>query len=296
MELRNFGDMAAFVAAVRTGSYTKAGAQLGLSRSAVGKSIVRLEERLGARLLNRTTRSLSLTDDGQLVFERCRQILEDLEEVDASLAERRATPTGVLKLTVPISFGQRRLLPVLDAYLRRWPGLKAEVAFTDRFADIIDEGFDLAVRIGDDHSDSRFLTRSIGTQQFVVCGAPAYFQRRPAPTSPQDLGQHDTVFFLREGARLAWRFSTPQGPYGFSGPGRMALDSAEAIRASGVAGSGLIWLPTYIVQDDIDQGLLVPVLEDFRSPADPIRVIYPSKRHLSPRVRGFIDMLDDIGR
>ncbi|WP_321960591.1 LysR family transcriptional regulator [Paraburkholderia sp. J7] len=291
MEPNRFGDITAFVAAVKSGSFTSAAASLGLTRSAVGKSIVRLETRMGVRLLNRTTRKLSLTDEGMVVYERWRQVLEDLDEVDATMALRRGKPTGTLKLTAPLSFGQRHILPVLDAYMKQWPELRADIWFTDRFVDLVEEGFDIAVRIGTPKDDSQILTRTVGWQQFVTCASPDYIERRGVPQTPQDLAAHDTIAFLSGERPNPWRFLTPNGLYLFEGPGRLNIDSSEALRAAALAGFGLVHLPTYILGNDLDSGALVQVLEAFRPQPDPIRVLYPSKRHLSPRIRAFIDLL-----
>lgn len=291
MEPNRFGDIAAFEAAVKSGSFTAAADSLGLTRSAVGKSIARLEARLGVRLLNRTTRKLSLTDEGRVVHERWRQILEDLEEVDATMALRRGTPSGTLKLTAPLSFGQRHILPVLDAYLKQWPELRADLSFTDRFVDLVEDGFDLAVRIGAPTDDSQLLTRTVAWQQFVVCAAPDYLARRGTPHTPQDLAGHDAIVLIGAERRRAWHLQTPDGPFVFAGPGRLNIDSSEAMRESALAGFGLVHLPSYIVGGDLRAGTLVEVLQAYRAAPDPIRVVYPSKRHLSPRVRAFIDLL-----
>jgi DNA-binding transcriptional LysR family regulator len=291
MEHNRFSDISAFVAAVKSGSFTAAASSLGLTRSAVGKSIVRLEARMGVRLLHRTTRKLSLTDEGQVVFERWRQILDDLDEVDAAMAQRRSQPTGTLKLTAPLSFGQRHVLPVLDAFLKQWPELRADVRFTDRFVDLVEEGVDIAVRIGEPKDDSRLLTRTIAWQQFVTCASPDYLARRGTPRMPQDLAGHDTMAFLGREHASAWRFLTPQGLALFEGPARLNMDSSEALREAALAGFGLAHQPTYITGNDLRQGRLVEVLQAYRPPPDPIRIVYPSKRHLSPRVRAFIDLL-----
>lgn len=291
MELNRIGDIAAFVAAVKTGSFTAAAASLGLTRSAVGKSVVRLEARFGVRLLNRTTRQLSLTDEGQIMYERCRQIMEDLEDVDATMAMRRNKPTGTLRLTAPLSFGQRHILPVLDVYLKQWPALRADIAFTDRMVDLVDEGFDIAIRIGEPKDDSGILTRTIGTQRFLTCASPDYLARRGTPQTPQALHEHDIITLRSADRPRAWHFDTSAGPYVFDTQGRLTIDSSEAMRAAALAGFGIVQLPTYITGDALHSGDLVPVLEEFTPIPDPIRIIYPSKRHLSPRIRAFIDLL-----
>ncbi|MDP9686927.1 UNVERIFIED_ORG: DNA-binding transcriptional LysR family regulator [Pseudomonas mohnii] len=290
MEANRFGDIAAFVCAVKVGSFTCAAASLGLTRSAVGKSIVRLEGRMGARLLNRTTRKLSLTDEGYVAYERWKQILEDLDEVDATMALRRGRPTGTFKLTAPLSFGQRHILPILDAYLKQWPELRADVWFTDRFVDLVEEGVDIAIRIGAPKDDSRLLTRTVGWQQFATCASPSYLARCGVPQMPADLVGHDTIAFIG-GQASVWRYQTPTGLYFHEQPGRLNIDSSEAMREAALTGIGLIHLPTYITGNDLRDGTLVEVLKPYRASPDPIRVVYASKRQLSPRVRAFIDLL-----
>ncbi|WP_020653058.1 LysR family transcriptional regulator [Massilia niastensis] len=291
MEPHRLGDIAAFVTAVKAGSFTAAADVLGVTRSAIGKSIVRLESWFGVRLLNRTTRSLSLTDEGKLVVERYRQVLEDLDEIDATIAQRRARPTGTLRLTAPLSFGQRHILPLLDAYLKQWPELRADIALTDRFIDLVEEGFDIAIRIAAPRDDTQLLTRTIARQQFITCAAPGYLARRGAPLQPQEVAAHDAIVLVAGGRPRGWDFITPDGPWRFDGPGRLHIDSSEALRAAALGGFGLVTLPTYIVGADLRAGLLVEVLDDYRPAPDPIDLLYPSKRHLSPRIRAFIDLL-----
>lgn len=291
MEPNRFGDIAAFVSAVKAGSFTAAAASLGLTRSAVGKSIARLEARMAVRLLNRTTRKLSLTDEGQVAFERWRQILEDLDEVDSDMAQRRGRPTGTLRLTAPLSFGQRHVRPILDAYLKQWPQLRADVRFTDRFVDLVEEGVDVAVRIGAPKEDSQLLTRTVAWQEYSTCASPDYLATHGVPQVTEDLLKHDKIAFLSGERAKAWCFQTEEGLHYCEEPGRLNIDSSESMLDSARAGFGLIHLPTYITGEDLRAGTLVEVLREFRPPAEPIRIVYPSKRHLSPRVRGFIDLL-----
>lgn len=211
MEPNRFGDIAAFVSAARAGSFTAAAATLGLTRSAVGKSIARLEARMAVRLLNRTTRKLSLTDEGLVAYERWRQILDDLDEVESTMAQRRGKPTGTLRLTAPLSFGQRHVLPILDRYLKQWPELRADIRFTDRFVDLVEEGIDVAVRIGVPKEDSQLLTRTVAWQQFVTCASPAYLDERGVPQVPGDLYGHDKIAFLAGEKVMPWRFHTEAG-------------------------------------------------------------------------------------
>lgn len=291
MELNRIGDIAAFIAAVDAGSYTRATTSVGLSRSAIGKSITRLEAQLGVRLLTRTTRQLSLTEEGCIMYERCKRILEDLEAVDDAMALRREKPTGTLRLTAPLSLGQRHILPVIDRFLRASPALRADVVFTDRFVDLIDEGFDIAIRIGAPRVDSRILTRTIATQHMITCASPRYLAERGVPITPEALREHDTIFFRSAERRRRWRYATPDGEFVYEGPGRIDIDSSEAMLSSALSGFGIIQLPDYLAAEALAQGTLVAILTEFKIPPDPVRIIYPSKRYLSPRIRGFVDLI-----
>jgi DNA-binding transcriptional LysR family regulator len=291
MDANRLGDITAFVTAVKAGSFTAAAETLGVTRSAIGKGVARLEGSLGVRLLNRTTRTLSPTDEGRLVFERYRQILEDLDEVDASMAQRRASPSGILRLTAPLSFGQRHILPLLDVYLKQWPALRADISFTDRFVDLVEDGLDIAIRIGMMDDDSRLLAKTIAWQQFVTCASPDYLGRRGTPCEPAELEAHDRIVLGNARRFRPWHFNGPQGPLRIDRPARLYIDSSEALRAAALGGFGLVNLPTYIVGPDIHAGSLAEVLAGYRCRPEPIRLIYPSRRHLSPRVRAFIDLV-----
>lgn len=293
MELNRIKDIAAFIAVVNSGSYTKATHTLGLSRSAIGKSITRLESQLGVRLLNRSTRQLSLTDEGCVMYERCKQILEDLEDVDAAMALRREKPTGTLKLTAPLSLGQRHILPLIDNFLNEWPELRADIVFSDRYVDLIEEGFDIAIRIGEPKNDSRILTRTIANQYMVTCASPLYLEKYGTPKTPQELKNHQTIFFRSAEKRRNWRYKTSKGEYIHDGPGRIDIDSSEAMITSAISGFGIIHLPDYLVYEALEEGKLISILNEFPVEAEPIRIIYPSKRHLSPRIRQFIDLVTD---
>ncbi|MDC8744739.1 LysR family transcriptional regulator [Xanthomonas campestris] len=291
MELHNLNDIAAFVGSVNAGSFTAAAAQLGVTRSAVGKSIVRLETRLQLRLLNRTTRSLSLTDDGRVLYDRCVGILEDLDAVEEALAFRRAIPSGRLRMSLPVALGRIHVLPYIETCLQRWPSLRIDATFSDRLVDLIEEGFDVAMRIGPPKEDSRLLTRTVAYQQMITCASPEYLSSRPALESPDALVTHECLHFVASGRLLPWYFRAGGERIGVVHAGRLQMDSAEALHGSAVAGLGIATLPSYLVNDALRTGKLVQVLAAFADEAEPIRVIYPSKRHLSPKVRLFIDQL-----
>ncbi|KER68495.1 LysR family transcriptional regulator [Burkholderia cepacia] len=290
MEPKRFADIATFVSVVRHGSFTAAAASMKLTRSALGKSVSRLEESMGVRLLNRTTRSISLTDEGSVVFERWAHVLEELEDVDAAVASRRREPTGTLKITAPVALGQRHVVPVINAFLRKWPNVRTELSLTPRFTDLIEEGFDIAIRVGHPKTNSEVLTRTVGWQQYMVCAAPSYLAARGTPTSPKELGAHDSIFFHSAGHALAWKLQDQGEQVVYEGPGRFMADNAEAIRNAVLSGAGLAYLPSYVVGADLISGQVIEVLEVFRPKPEPIRLMYPSKKYLSPRIRAFIDM------
>ncbi|CAN7738506.1 LysR family transcriptional regulator [Caballeronia sp. 15715] len=288
----NFNDIATFVSVVRAGSFTSAAQQLGITRSAVGKIIARLEARLQVRLLHRTPQSLGLTDDGEVYFARCTQILEDLEETETAMAARSATPTGTLRISVPIGLGHRHVLPVIESFLDSWPAVTAEVSFTDKFVDLVDEGFDIAVRVGEPKPDSRLIARVVATQKLVTCASPSYLAKRGVPATPSDLADHECLHFVSGGRLQPWSFAGV-GQETVNSTDRLRMDSAEAIVAAAVNGAGIVSMPLYLLATDIAQGRLQTILQGFEVEALPIRAIYPTRRHLAPKVRRFIDCLFD---
>lgn len=291
MGLNNFSEIATFVTVVKAGSFTVAAEQVGLTRSAVGKSIVRLEQRLKVRLLNRTSRSLSLTDDGKAFFDRCLQILEDLEETEDAMAQRSAAPHGRLRISAPFALGHRHLLPVLAAYLEAWPAVDVNVSFSDRYVDLIEDGIDIALRIGGPRADTSLIARTVAHERLMICAAPAYLQRRGIPRSIADLRQHECLFFSGAGRPTPWAFKVDGADSLVSGAGRLHMNSAQAIQDMAVAGIGIANLPTYLIEDDLRSGRLRPLLRTVEREGDPIRVLYPARQHLSPKVRLFIDLL-----
>lgn len=292
-DVPDFGGIRAFVAVAEARSFVAAARKLGLSRSALGKAIVRLETRLSTRLLHRTTRQVTLTAEGTEYLRRTQRILIDLAEAEASIRQDRPVPKGVLKLSLPNAYGRLRVLPVLKRFLESWPDLSAEVGFTDRPVDLVAEGIDLAVRIGSTASSADLVGRVIARSTIVLCAAPTYLERRGIPRLPNDLARHDRLHFgTGGGSSMRWRVGHPEGePVLVVGPGRVLLDSAEAIRDMVLGGFGIAELPRFLVQDDLESGSLVPVLEGQAREAVPISVLYPNRHHLAVRARLFIDRL-----
>ncbi|MBY5751135.1 LysR family transcriptional regulator [Rhizobium leguminosarum] len=298
MPRTNLNDILIFMAVVDAGSFIAGGQAVGLSRSAAGKAVIRLEDRLGVRLLNRTTRTLSLTEEGRMFYERGLRILVSVDEAEASVAGQDSTPRGVLRLTVDDAFGRLVVLPLLEKYLRAWPDIQVEVSFTDRLADIVEEGFDLAIRIGATATDTRLVSRVIATYKARLCASPSYLAERGEPRDVDDLAVHDCLISAGRNQRQGWRFRGEGGSWiKAQGRSRLRLDSGEAIRDAALAGLGIALLPDFLVTDDLAAGRLRQILADFETDDAKIVTLYPDKRLLEPRVRRFIDLIvEELGR
>jgi DNA-binding transcriptional LysR family regulator len=290
MTIDRMKDINAFVHVAEAKSFTTAAEQVGLSRSAVGKSIARLEDRLGVRLLQRTTRSVSLTGEGAVFHERCVRILADLDEAEMSMLSHSQAPRGRLRLELPVSFGRLHVLPILSQFMDKWPELSVSVSFNDRYVDLIDEGADLAIRLGGS-DDGRLMTRLLARHRLVTCATPAYLQSRGVPHSIDQLAGHSCLAFIHGGRPVEWRFSVDEQVRSVAINGRFSATNAEALRDATLAGYGIARLATFLISDDLRAGRLVPVLDQFSLDGPSVRAVYPSSRHLSPKVRSFIDEL-----
>ncbi|MBX4867030.1 LysR family transcriptional regulator [Rhizobium bangladeshense] len=298
MPRTNLNDILIFMAVVDAGSFIAGGQAMGLSRSAAGKAVTRLEERLGARLLNRTTRTLSLTDEGRVFYDHGLQILASVDEAEASVAGQSGVPRGVLRLAVPGDFGRLVVLPLLEKYLRTWADMQAEVSFTDSPGDILEDGFDLAIGIGAAPSagDSRLITRVIASDKARLCASPTYLTERGMPGYIGDLAAHDCLFFTSRGQRQGWRFRSGAGWIRAQGRSRLRLDSGEAVRDAALAGLGIALLPDFLIAADLTAGRLRQVLPELETDETKIMALYPDGGLLEPRVRCFIDlMIEEIG-
>lgn len=277
-----------FVQAAEAGSFAAAAQRMGVTRSAVGKSIARLEEQLGVRLFHRTTRSQSLTDDGQVFYERCSRALAELEAASAALDAGRRAPSGRLRVSVPVLFGRSCVAPILLDVARRYPRLSLEVLFSDRCVDLVEKGVDLAVRGGPLADRAGLTSRRLGTQVMVVCAAPAYLAERGRPRSLADLEHHQCLAY---GGR-PWRFLDAEGrKQEVEIASRIRFDDMEAIAGAAAAGAGLAWLPSWLVADRIRSGALARVLDDVPGLGCEIYAVWPQTRHLPSKVRVVVDAL-----
>ena len=284
--------MSVFAKVVGEGSFAQAARQMRLSPAAVTKHVQLLEEWLGARLLNRTTRRISLTETGAAVYERSLRLLEDVEEVRTSTAESTVRPSGVLRVSAPISFGALHLGPIVADYLALYPQVSIELVLDDRVVDIVDEGFDLAVRIAA-LKESNLVARRIAPSREVVCASPAYLVRRGRPVKPSDLAKHDCLDYALRSDRGSWRFEGPGSEASVKVDARMTATNGQILRDAARQGAGIILCPTFLVGEDIRSGRLEPLMPEFKPVARSIHAVYPSRRHLSAKVRSFIALLTD---
>ncbi len=288
-----FDVLLAFVKVTETGSFSEAARRLGLSKSMVSRQVSALEADLGVRLLHRTTRSLSPTEAGRAYLERCQRILADLDEANLLVSRLQATPRGRLRVSAPLSFGIGHLATALPGFLERYPEIELDMGMTDRYVDLVEEGWDVAVRVGK-LADSSLIARRLAPIRTVLSASPSYLERKGVPLKPQDLEHHDC---LTHGAVAPseWRFiASDRRPLHVEVRGRFSADNGDVLRVMALAGLGIVRLPTFFVGEDIRAGRLVPVLEPFVPLDASLNAVYPHGRHLSPKVRAFVDYLAEV--
>ncbi len=276
---------------VAQGSFAAAGRRLGLSPAAVSKNVRELEAHLGVRLLNRTTRRMSLTEAGRLYAERVGQILDDLAEADRMLGPLQAAPGGLLRVSAPLTLSLTCLSPAVPGFLARHPHLSLDLRLEDRRVDIVQEGFDIAVRASDRLEDSSLVARRLAALPHVVCAAPSYLARRGVPRHPAELAGHELIQFSLSGHANEWRFRRGGEEVRLPVDGRYKAGSSLAVRDALLAGFGLSLIPRAYVAAALAGGQLQPLLEDWQGPETAVHAIYPSRRHLVPKVRVFLDFL-----
>jgi DNA-binding transcriptional LysR family regulator len=282
-------ELGAFVAVADARSFTQGARKLGVSSAQVSKLVARLENRLGARLLNRTTRDVSLTDTGQAYLERARELLQGFEALETSVRDQTG-PSGLLKVSAPVSFGRNQLTPALLDFASGCNAVSLDVVFSDRMVNLVEEGFDVAVRIG--HlSDSSLVARRLAAVRMVTCASPGYLARAGTPASLEDLTDHEAVLDTNGRDPTIWRFGPQSEPREVRVHGRLRFSGAEACAAAAVAGFGLTRSPAFAVADDLRAGRLVPVLCNHEPELIHVYAVYPHARHLAAKVRAFVDFL-----
>ena len=272
------------------GSFTKAGAALGLSSQMVGKHVAALEARLGAELLRRTTRRQSLTAVGDAYYARCRAILAEIEAADTLAHDLGTTPQGLLRVNAPVTVGALCLAPLVGDFLRAYPRVEVELSLADRYVDLVDEGFDVALRFGA-LADSTLRARALAPMRLVACAAPAYLARRGTPETPADLASHECLAFVYSSGTTMreWRFERAGDIVAVAIEGRLRSSDSRVLLAAGLAGDGIIFQVERVVADDLAAGRLVRVLPDWAGPARPLSLLCSPSRLQSSKLRAFLD-------
>ncbi|AKV01534.1 Transcriptional regulator, LysR family [Labilithrix luteola] len=286
----SLGSLQAFVQAADARSFTIAGHKLGVSSSAVGKAIARLEERLGVRLFHRSTRTMTLTPEGELLLERCRRIFAEVEAAELELAQTRGAPRGKLRVSMPIV--GMLMMPALTAFMRAHPAIELELDFTDRLVDVIEEGFDAVVRAGE-IDDSRLMSRALGTFHLLLVGAPAYFAKAGTPREPGDLLEHACLQhrFATNGKLERWPLRRGRKDLDLELPTTAVANTIEPLIEMATQGLGIACLPDFAIRRQLREGTLVTVLDRHVHHAGVFRLLWPSSRYVSPKLRVFVDFM-----
>ena len=286
----SLGSLKAFVRAAETRSFTVAGRQLGVSSSAIGKSVARMEERLGVRLFHRSTRSITLTAEGALFLDRCRRIFSEIEAAELELSQTHEAPRGTLRVGLPLV--GMLMIPTLAAFMRTYPEIMLDLDFSDRIIDVIEEGFDAVVRFAD-AGDTRLMSRALGTYRRRLVAAPAYLAAKGVPKTPDDLKAHACLHHRFPTSRRfeQWPLPPEQAGVEIELPKTAVASTLEPLIYMAEQGLGIAYLPDFAIGRQLREGLLVTVLDDYADRSGPLRVLWPSSRHLAPKLRAFVDFL-----
>lgn len=284
-----------FLGVVEAGSFTAAAQKLGISKALASKHVAALERRLGARLINRTTRRLALTEVGRIYAERCKRLLGDFDELESVVQERQGRVGGLLRLSAPVVFGETRLAPIIAPFLERHPELTVEMHLTDRVVDLIEEGFDAALRISE-MADSSLIARRLSHVRIVYCAAPGYLDRHGRPSHPEELAEHQCIVDLNDKSGANWPFTVDGERRVVRVEGRYRANSARAVRDALLDLGGIGRCPSFVVAEDIADGRLEVVLADHVREEIGVNLVYPHARHLAAKVRVFADYLSESAR
>lgn len=282
--------MRTFVAVVDAGSFVGAMDATGLSKPAVSRQVADLEASLGGRLLQRTTRRLSVTDEGRTYYQRCKEILQAVEEAQAEVGASTLQAQGVLRIGAPLTFGVLHLAPLWGRFTAENPQVSLDIVLTDRVVDLVEDGYDLVVRIGRP-TDSHLISRPLATSRVLVCASPGYLARRGTPVHPHELAQHDVISYSYASHGDEWYFKGPQGPVSARIHSRFHTNNGDTCRAAALADQGVILQPAFLIHDDLRDGRLVKLMPDFRVDELSIQALYPTRKQLPLKVRRLVDFL-----
>jgi DNA-binding transcriptional LysR family regulator len=282
--------MRTYAAVVTTGSFTGAAGRLGISRALASKYVGQLEAHLGARLLNRTTRKLNVTEVGQAYYQRCRQLLDDMDELEAAVRQQQDVPQGQLLITAPTTFGEMYLTRAVADYLAEQPGVSVNLVLADRYVNLVEEGFDLAVRIGQ-LVDSSLIARRLAQMRIVLCASPGYLKHAGVPAHPEELAAHRCIIDTNIQNPGQWSFNEQGRHLRVKVDGRFRVNNALAVREMLLAGQGIGFCPLFVIEEDIRTGRLQVLFEEFEASRHGIYAVYPHNRQLAAKVRTFVDFL-----
>ena len=287
--------MEVFVSVVDAGSFTRAAENMQLPKATVSTLIQSLEAALAVKLLHRTTRHVSVTADGAAYYERCLRILSDVRDAEESLSRNRLSPSGRLRIDVPTGLSATVLVPALSDFFARYPDIQLEMGSSDRAVDLVEEGVDCAVRAGQ-LVDSNLIARRVGILHFVTCATPGYLARYGRPAHPDELLRHQCVnyFSSKTGKIFDWDFSRGTERVQVALPGKLALNDSAAYTSAGLAGLGIVQMPNFLLEPMLDDGSFEQVLPEWSSDSIPIHVVYPQNRHLSAKVRVFVEWVAEL--
>jgi DNA-binding transcriptional LysR family regulator len=283
-------EMQVFCTVVDKGTFVGAAEPLGMSKAAISRYISALEERLGARLLQRTTRRLSLTEEGREFYHQAREVLAMMDAAEEAVSSAAPEPTGVLRVNAPVSFGVLHLAPLWADFISLYPKVELDISLNDRLVDLVEEGFDAAVRIAR-MENSSLVGRRLASTRMCLCAAPAYLERYPPLTSLEDLSAHGVVAYTHFASGNDWLFEGPNGPQSVRTRSAIRCNNGDTCRSIALAGGGIALQPSFMVAGDLRDGTLVEVLAQYRSIELGVYVVYPSRKHLPPKVRALVNFL-----
>ena len=285
-----FLEMQAFNAVVDAGSFVKAADALALSKAAISRYVVDMETRLGVRLLHRTTRRLSLTEEGQVFYARSKELLAELEQAEAEVTSRSEAATGLLRINAPFTFGNLHLAPLWGQFKALHPQVTLDITLADRLVDLVEEGYDVAIRIAS-LASSTLVSKRLATTRVVLCASPDYLQQHGTPVHPSELAAHAVISYTYWSGKDEWRFEGPNGPVSVKTQPVILTNSGDTCRAAALAHQGIVLQPSFLVGPDLAAGTLVELMPTFRSVELGIYAVYPTRQHVSAKVRALVDFL-----
>jgi DNA-binding transcriptional LysR family regulator len=294
--IESLNGVATFCVVARAASFTEAGELLGISKSAVGKSVARLEERLGVKLFHRTTRRLALTTDGEAYFSVCQTALEGIAEAEGNLGSRLSEPAGSLHVDMPVAFGRSIMMPLLLEIGKTYPALQMTMTFTDHVIDLVEQGIDLSIRFGAMEDSSDLIARKLTSHRWVICATPDYLRKAGTPLTPADIARHRCVVGYRRGRPLSWHITQDGQPTRMAPPPTYQIGDGEAMVDATLAGMGLCQMPIALFRKHIESGQLVTVLDAHTTQEVDVHAVWPRTVHLRPKVRHVVDVLMELAR